>query len=47
MIAIGSDRAGYDLKGEIIRHLEEKGLEYVDCGCGGETPILPKRSALR
>ena len=41
MIAIGSDRAGYDLKGEIIRHLEEKGLEYVDCGCGGETVDYP------
>lgn len=41
MIAIGSDRAGYDLKCEIIKHLEEKGLEYIDCGCGGETVDYP------
>lgn len=41
MIAIGSDRAGYDLKREIIKHLEEKGLEYIDCGCNGETVDYP------
>ena len=31
MIAIGSDHAGYGLKCEIIKHLEEKGVEFVDC----------------
>ena len=32
MIAIGSDHGGYDLKMKVIRHLEEKGLEYKDFG---------------
>ena len=26
MLAIGCDHAGYELKQEIIRHLEEKGI---------------------
>ena len=33
MIAIGSDHGGYALKCEVIKFLEEKGLEYKDCGC--------------
>lgn len=33
MIAIGSDHGGYDLKCEIIKYLEDNGLEYRDCGC--------------
>lgn len=33
MISIGSDHGGYDLKMAVIRHLEEKGLEYKDFGC--------------
>lgn len=33
MIAIGSDMAGYDLKQEIIKYLDDKGLEYKDYGC--------------
>ena len=32
MIAIGSDHGGYELKEELKRVLEEKGLEYKDCG---------------
>ena len=32
MIALGSDQAGYELKKEVIRYLEEKGLEYRDYG---------------
>lgn len=32
MIALGSDQAGYELKQEIIKYLEEKGLEYKDYG---------------
>jgi ribose 5-phosphate isomerase B len=32
MIAIGSDHAGYDLKAEIIKYLEEKGYEVKDFG---------------
>ena len=33
MIAVGSDHGGYDLKTEVIKHLEERGLEYKDFGC--------------
>ena len=33
MIALGSDHGGYGLKQEIIRYLEEKGIEYKDYGC--------------
>lgn len=35
MIAIGCDHGGYALKQRVIRHLEEKGIEYLDCGCNG------------
>ena len=33
MIAIGSDHGGYELKLEIMKHLDERGLEYKDYGC--------------
>lgn len=33
MIAIGSDHGGYDLRVLIMKHLEERGLEYKDFGC--------------
>ncbi|MDR1131937.1 MAG: ribose 5-phosphate isomerase B [Oscillospiraceae bacterium] len=32
MIALGSDHGGFALKQEIIKHLEELGLEYTDFG---------------
>ena len=32
MIAIGSDHGGFELKQEIMRHLDELGLEYRDYG---------------
>ncbi len=32
MIALGSDHGGFALKQEIIKHLQEKGLEYKDYG---------------
>ncbi len=41
MIAIGSDHAGYGLKCEIIKHLAENGVEFIDCGCGGESVDYP------
>lgn len=38
MIALGSDQAGFALKQEIIKYLEEKGLEYKDYGSYDEQP---------
>jgi ribose 5-phosphate isomerase B len=32
MIALGSDHAGYELKNEIIKHLDEQGFQYKDYG---------------
>lgn len=32
MIALGSDHAGYELKQAIIKHLEERKIEYKDYG---------------
>lgn len=32
MIAIGSDHAGFALKQTLMKHLEERGLEYKDFG---------------
>lgn len=32
MVAIGSDHGGYKLKEEIKKYLEEKEIEYEDCG---------------
>lgn len=36
MIAIGSDHGGYKLKEEIKRYLEEREMEYTDCGTFNE-----------
>lgn len=33
MIAIGSDHGGFALKQEIMKYLEEQGIEYKDYGC--------------
>lgn len=33
MIALGSDHAGFQLKQEIKKHLDEKGVPYKDFGC--------------
>ena len=32
MIALGSDHGGYDLKVQVMKHLEERGIEYKDFG---------------
>lgn len=39
MIPIGADHAGFNLKTEIIKHLESKGLEVKDYGCYSEDSI--------
>jgi len=36
MIAIASDHGGFELRHAIMKHLDTRGLEYMDCGC--DTP---------
>lgn len=36
MIAIGSDHAGFELKEAIRAHLDEQGIDYIDCGVYSE-----------
>lgn len=49
MIAIGSDHGGYELKEELKKYLEEKGLEYRDYGAFSKDrvdyPIIAKEVA--
>ena len=39
MIGLGSDQAGYQLKQVIIKHLAERGEEYIDYGSYDEDPV--------
>lgn len=39
MIALGSDQGGFELKQEIIKHLEERGLEFKDYGSYDEKSV--------
>ena len=39
MIAIGSDHGGFELKGHIIEHLKEKGIEVKDFGTYSEASV--------
>ena len=32
-VAVGSDHAGFALKKEVIKHLEEMGVTVCECGC--------------
>lgn len=41
MIYIGCDHGGYPLKLKLIEFLKERGLEFTDLGCGGETVDYP------
>ncbi len=41
MIAIGCDHGGYELKVEIMKYLVEKGIEFNDFGCDGESVDYP------
>ncbi|MDO4166626.1 MAG: ribose 5-phosphate isomerase B [Eubacteriales bacterium] len=38
MIALGNDAAGYTLKQEVIRYLEQEGIEYKDYGSYDDSP---------
>lgn len=38
-VAIGSDHAGYEMKKEIIRYLEDAGFEYKDMGTDGSQSV--------
>ncbi len=38
-IAIGNDHAGYALKQELKRTLQEQGYDVVDYGCYSDTPV--------
>ena len=49
MIAIGSDHGGFELKEEIKKYLDEKGIEYKDFGAYSKDrvdyPIIAKQVA--
>lgn len=51
MIAIGCDHGGYKLKEEIKKYLDEKEIDYIDCGCYSEEsvdyPNIAKKVALK
>jgi ribose 5-phosphate isomerase B len=38
-IVIGSDHAGFALKGQVIQHLEDGGHEVIDIGTHSEVPV--------
>ena len=48
MIVLAADHGGYTLKEEVKKHLDAKGVEYIDCGCyNGESvdyPDMAKRA---
>lgn len=39
MLAIGSDHGGFELKKHIMKHLEERGIDYADFGCYDESSV--------
>lgn len=47
ILAIGSDHGGYELKEEIKKHLEKRGIEFKDFGCYSpesvDYPIIAKQ----
>ncbi|MDY6329326.1 MAG: ribose 5-phosphate isomerase B [Lachnospiraceae bacterium] len=49
MIALGCDHGGYELKQEIIKHLQERGIEFKDYGCDSlesvDYPVYAKKVA--
>ena len=49
MLALGCDHGGYELKLEIKKYLDEKGIEYKDYGCDSlasvDYPVYAKKVA--
>jgi ribose 5-phosphate isomerase B len=39
MLALGCDQGGYPLMKEVIKYLDEKGIEYKNCGTFSEDPV--------
>ena len=39
MLALGCDQAGYGLMQEVKKDLDEKGIQYRDCGTYSEDPV--------
>lgn len=39
MLALGCDQAGYVLMKEVIKYLDDKGIEYKNCGTFSEDPV--------
>ncbi len=38
-IALGSDHAGYDAKSKVIKHLQSKGISFIDFGTKSTKPV--------
>ncbi len=38
-IAIGCDHGGYELKLEVLKHLKERGIEFIDFGCNDTSSV--------
>lgn len=46
-IALGADHGAYELKDSIKKHLDEKGIEYIDYGCFSKESVdYPKYAYL-
>ena len=41
MIAIGCDHGGYELKLAVESYLNDRKIEFVDCGCNGDKVDYP------
>ncbi len=39
MIALGCDHGGFAMMQEVKKHLEQRGLEYMDFGCSSEESV--------
>lgn len=39
MIAVGCDHGGYELKKELLKHLDERKIEYIDLGCDSTASV--------